>query len=288
MAVLFCDTDCELWYSTAKDLGLKVIGMPYIVDGEEIMYDLGENTDFEGFFNKMKAGATVTTAGLNYYTYYETFKPYFEKGEDILYIAFSSKMSATFGPMQNAVDDLSKEYPGVRFVKFDTLNICMGAGLMVYLAGKFFNENGGDIDKTYSYFETLVNNVGIYFVVDDLKYLARGGRLSPAKAAIGNLMQLKPVLRVNDAGEIDVYAKQQGSKKALRFMIDEFKKKYKNIDNAPIVILQANNEKVAEDLKAQVSEFAPDAEIWEQPIGPVIGAHCGPGTCGIVFTSTSR
>ena len=71
-------------------------------------------------------------------------------------------------------------------------------------------------------------------------------------------------------------------------MVDEFKKKYKNIDNAPIVILQANNEKVAEDLKAQVSEFAPDAEIWMQPIGPVIGAHCGPGTCGIVFTSTSR
>ena len=65
MAVLFCDTDCELWYTTANDLGLKVIGMPYIVDGEEIMYDLGENTDFEGFFNKMKAGSTVTTAGLN-------------------------------------------------------------------------------------------------------------------------------------------------------------------------------------------------------------------------------
>ena len=288
MAVLFCDTDCELWYTTAKDLGLKVIGMPYIVDGEEIMYDLGENTDFEGFFNKMKAGSTVTTAGLNYYTYYETFKPYFEKGEDILYVAFSSKMSATFGPMQNAVDDLSKEYPGVRFVKFDTLNICMGAGLMVYLAGKFFNANNGDIDKTYAYLETLVKNIGIYFVVDDLKYLARGGRLSPAKAAIGNLMQLKPVLRVNDEGEIDVYAKQQGSKKAVRFMVDEFKKKYKDIDGAPVVILDANNPKVLEEVKAQVKEFAPNAEIWTQPIGPVIGAHCGPGACGIVFTSTSR
>ena len=288
MAVLFCDTDCELWYTKARELDLKVIQMPYIVDGEEIMYDLGENTDFEGFFNKMKAGSTITTAGLNYYTYYEIFKPYFEKGEDILYIAFSSKMSATFGPMQNAVDDLQKEYPGVRFVKFDTLNISLGAGIMVYLAGKLFKENGGDIDKTYAYLETLVGNVGIYFVVDDLKYLARGGRLSPAKAAIGNLMQLKPVLRVNDAGEIDVYSKQQGSKKALRFMIDEFKKKYKNIDNAPIIILDANNTKGADDLEAQAREFAPDAEVWRYPIGPVIGAHCGPGTCGVIYTSVSR
>jgi DegV family protein with EDD domain len=164
----------------------------------------------------------------------------------------------------------------------------MGAGLMVYLAGKFFNANNGDIDKTYAYLETLVKNIGIYFVVDDLKYLARGGRLSPAKAAIGNLIQLKPVLRVNDEGEIDVYAKQQGSKKALRFMVEEFKKKYKDIDGAPIIILDAINSKATEEIKAQVKEIAPNAEIWTQPIGPVIGAHCGPGACGIVFTSTSR
>ena len=288
MAVLFCDTDCELWYTTARDLGLKVIGMPYTVNGEEKLYDLGENTDFVGFFNQMKAGATVTTSGLNFDTYFEIFEPYFEKGEDILYIAFSSKMSNTFEPMQKAVDELSAKYPSASFRRFDTLNICMGAGLMVYMAAKFFNENGGDVDKTYNYLDSILNNIGIYFVVDDLKYLARGGRLSPSKAAFGNLMQLKPILRVGESGEIDVYSKQQGSKKALKFMVDEFKKKYKDIDNAPIVIVGANNDKAVEEVKAQVVEFAPDAEIWTQPVGPVIGAHCGPGTCGIIFTSVSR
>ena len=262
--------------------------MPYTVNGEEKLYDLGENTDFVGFFNQMKAGATVTTSGLNFDTYYEIFEPYFEKGEDILYIAFSSKMSNTFEPMQKAVDELSAKYPSASFRRFDTLNICMGAGLMVYMAAKFFNENGGDVDKTYNYLDSILNSVGIYFVVDDLKYLARGGRLSPSKAAFGNLMQLKPILRVGESGEIDVYSKQQGSKKALKFMVDEFKKKYKDIDNAPIVIVGANNDKAVEEVKAQVVEFAPDAEIWTQPVGPVIGAHCGPGTCGIIFTSVSR
>ncbi len=288
MAVLFCDTDCELWYTTANDLGLKVIGMPYTVNGVEKIYDLGENTDFVGFFNEMKAGATVTTSGLNFDTYVDIFEPYFEKGEDILYIAFSSKMSNTFEPMQKAVDALTEKYPGVRFRRFDTLNICVGAGFLVYMGAKFFNENGGDIDKTYDYLTSILNKVGIYFVVEDLKYLARGGRLSSSSAMFGNLMQVKPILRVDDEGSVSVYAKQQGSKKAMAFMIAEFKKKYKAYDNAPVFVVGAINDKAVEDVVAQVKEFAPDQEIIVQPIGPVIGAHCGPGTYGLIFPSTSR
>jgi fatty acid-binding protein DegV len=101
-------------------------------------------------------------------------------------------------------------------------------------------------------------------------------------------MQLKPILRVGESGEIDVYSKQQGSKKALKFMVDEFKKKYSPYDNAPVFIVGANNDKAVDEVKAQVKEFAPDAEILVQPIGPVIGAHCGPGTCGIIYPSVSR
>ena len=215
MSVLFCDTDCELWYTTARELGVKVIPMPYTIDGEERLYDLGENTDLNAFFKRMREGATVSTAGLNPETYIEIFKPYFEAGEDILYVAFSSKMSNTFSYLQIAIDELSAQYPGVKYRRFDTLSICMGAGLMVYMAAKFFNANGGDIDATYDYLETLVQNVAVLFAVDDLKYLARGGRLSPAKAAIGNVLQLKPVLYVNKEGEIDVLTKQKGFKKAM-------------------------------------------------------------------------
>ncbi len=288
MAVLFCDTDCELWYTTANELGLKVIGMPYTVNGVEKIYDLGEDTDIEAFFNEMKAGATVTTSGLNVDTYIDIFEPYFAKGEDILYIAFSSKMSGTFGPMQKAVDELSVKYPGVRFRKFDTLNICLGAGLLVYLGAKFFNQNGGDIDKTYAYLETILDKVGIYFVVEDLKYLARGGRLSSSSALFGNLMQVKPILRVDDEGMISVYSKQQGSKKAMAFMFQEFKKKYNPFDNAPVFIVGANNDKAVAEFSAMVKEFAPNQEVMIQPIGPVIGAHCGPGTYGVIFPSISR
>lgn len=288
MSVYFCDTDSELWFTTARDLGIQVIGMPYTIDGVERMYDLGENTDFVGFFNRMKEGATAITSGLNEDNYIEIFEPYFKAGEDILYVAFSSKMSGTFQHMQSAVDKLSAKYPGVRFRKFDTLSICMGTGLQVYLGAKKFIENGGDIDATYAYLESITDHTAIYFVVDDLKYLARGGRLTPNKAKFGNLMQVKPILYVGDSGEIEVFAKQQGFKKAVGFMLNEFKKKYRDIDGAPITIVGANNDTMVEQIKKDVAEFAPNAEIWVQPVGPVIGAHCGPGTVGIIYTAVSR
>lgn len=288
MSVFFCDTDCELWYTTAKELGVKVIPMPYTVDGEEKLYDLGENTDFKGFYAKMRAGAAVSTAGLNPQTYIDIFEPYFAAGEDVLYVAFSSKMSNTFSYLETAIAELKAKYPAVVYRRYDTLNICMGAGLMVYLAAKFFNANGGDIDATCDYLDTLVQNVSVLFVVDDLKYLARGGRLSPAKAAIGNVLQLKPVLYVNREGEIDVLTKQKGAKKAMSYIVSSFEQKYRPKEGAPVVLVGADCDEAVAELKSRVEPLVQGAEIFVQPVGPVIGAHCGPGTYGIIFTSESR
>lgn len=288
MSVLFCDTDCEIWYTTARELGLKVIPMPYTVDGEEKLYDLGENTDFKAFFRKMREGAAVSTAGLNPQTYIDIFEPYFKAGEDILYIAFSSRMSNTFSYLDIAIAELKNRYPDVKYRRFDTLNICMGAGLMVYMAAKFFNSHDGDIDATYDYLDTLVQKVSVLFVVDDLKYLARGGRLSPAKAKIGNVLQLKPVLYVNKEGEIDVLTKQSGFKKAMSFIVAEFAKKFRPVEGAPVVIVGADCDEYVAEVKSRIEPYAKGTEILVQPVGPVIGAHCGPGTYGIIFTAESR
>ena len=288
MAVLFCDTDCELWYTTAEEMNLKVIKMPYTIDGKEYMYDLGKETDFKGFFDKMRNGASAITSALNEQDYLDYFEPYFKKGEDILYIAFSSKMSGTFNQMEKAVEQLKAKYPKTKFYKFDTLSICLGAGFLVYMGAKFFNANGGDIEKTIAYLDSIVNKVCVLFAVDDLKYLARGGRLSPSKAVMGNMFKVKPILTVNEAGEIDVLCKQSGSKKAISFMLNQFFENYSPYDDAPIYLLDADCPDVAEDMKAKILEKFPDVEIVRQPIGPVIGAHCGPDTVGIIFPSTKR
>ena len=288
MAVFFCDTDCELWYTTAKELGVKVIPMPYTVDGEERLYDLGENTDLKAFFDRMRAGAAVSTAGLNPQTYIDIFEPYFKAGEEVLYVAFSSRMSNTFSYLDAAIAELKAKYPDAKYRRYDTLNISMGAGIMVYLAAKFFNAHGGDVDATCAYLDTLVQNVAVLFVVDDLKYLARGGRLSPAKAKIGNVLQLKPVLYVNKEGEIDVLTKQNGFKKAMSFIVSEFARKYRPVEGAPVVIVGADCDGYVAELRSRIEPEAEGAEIIVQPVGPVIGAHCGPGTYGIIFTAESR
>ena len=288
MAVFFCDTDCELWYTTAKELGVKVIPMPYTVDGEERLYDLGENTDIKAFFDRMRVGAAVSTAGLNPQTYIDIFEPYFKAGEEVLYVAFSSRMSNTFSYLDTAIAELKAKYPDAKYRRYDTLNISMGAGIMVYLAAKFFNAHGGDVDATCAYLDTLVQNVAVLFVVDDRKYLARGGRLSPAKAKIGNVLQLKPVLYVNKEGEIDVLTKQSGFKKAMSFIVSEFARKYRHVEGAPVVIVGADCDGYVAELRSRIEPEVKGAEIIVQPVGPVIGAHCGPGTYGIIFTAESR
>ncbi len=288
MSVLFCDTDCELWYTTAKELGVKVIGMPYTVDGEEKMYDLGENTDFKDFYSKMRAGSSVSTAGLNKEIYLDIFRPYFEAGEDILYVAFSSKMSNTFEPLAAAIAELESQFPKARYRKFDTLNICLGAGILVYLAAKFFAAHDGDIDATYDYLSDIVGKVKVNFVVGDLRYLARGGRLSPAKARMGNVLQAKPVLHVDKEGEISVLTKVIGAKKAMSYVVDEFAAHYRNVDDAPVFIVGADCDDLVAELKDRVAAIAPDADLRVQPVGPVIGAHCGPGTYGIIYMSDER
>jgi len=282
MATIFCDTDCELWYTRAQELKLEVIRMPYALDGKEGFSDLGEEFDPVHFFNQMRNGASASTSGLNEEVYYDIFKPFFEKGDDILYIAFSSKMSNTFEPLGLAIDRLKAEYPSVKYRRFDALSICMGAGLLVYLGAKYCRENGDDIDAACDYIEGLVKRSAVYFLVEDMKYLARGGRISPAKAKIANLMNIKPVLAVAD-GTLDVCSKQNGFKKAKNFVVEEFKARYDREFASPVTIVDADNKEAADEIESRIKEFAPEVTVWRQPIGPVIGVHAGPGAVGIIY-----
>ena len=283
MAVYFCDTDCELWHTTVKELGIGVIQMPYTIDGEEYLYDFGEKTDLVGFFKKMEAGSVASTSAQNEAYYLNIFEPYFAKGEDILYVSFSTKMSSTFNFLDSAIETLKAKYPGIRFERFDTESICIGCGIQVELGARFFNSHNHDIDATIEYLTKVREHTDMLFVVENLKYLARGGRLSPAKAAIGNFMQVKPILSTKD-GELNVVAKQNGSKKAMSYVVEQFASKYQDLDDAPVYVLGADCDDVVEELTVKIKAYCPKANIINLSIGPVIGAHCGPKTYGVIYT----
>jgi DegV family protein with EDD domain len=289
MAVMFCDTNCELWFDKAAALGLKVIRMPYTIGDEEFYYDLGEKTDFKKFYDEMRSGKNPKTSALNAENYREYFEPYFKAGEDILYVSFSKELSATFASMETAVEQLRAEYPKAKFVWFDTKAISMPAGLQVYLAKKYM-DLGHTVDETVEYLQELTNHIAVEFVVDDLKYLKRGGRISGLQAAVGTLLNFKPILKLSDDGKIVNTTKVNGRTKAITHIVEGIKNRGSDLDKYPIVIIHADCEpdalKLKERLIAELNN--PNLEIWIQPIGPVIGTHAGPGTLALVYHAVGR
>ncbi|MDR2091630.1 MAG: DegV family protein [Clostridiales bacterium] len=289
MAVMFCDTNCELWFDKARELDLKVIKMPYTIGGKEFYYDLGEKTDFKNFYDEMRSGKTPSTSALNADNYKEYFEPYFKAGEDVLYVSFSDKLSATFTFMDQAVAELKEKYPKIKFVRFDTRAISLPAGMQVYLAKKYM-DGGHTIDETVEYLKDLTKHIAVEFVVDDLKYLKRGGRISGLQAAVGTLLNFKPILKLSDDGKIVNTTKVNGRTKAITHIVEGIKAKGTDLDKYPIAIIHADCEadalKLKERLTAELNNQ--NLDIWIQPIGPVIGTHCGPGTLALVYHGTGR
>lgn len=279
---LFCDSNCELWHETVKELGLKVIRMPYTIDGEMYYYDMGENTDFKGFFDKMKKGAEAKTQALNEYDYLEYFEPFLAAGEDIYYITFSHKMSGTFEAMKSAIVKLKAKYPEREIRYKDSKTISLGAGMVVYY-GALEYQKGVTMDELDAYLDELIEHVATYFVVEDLTYLHRGGRVSGVSKVVGNLLRIKPMLCFDEEGKIINFAKVKGFKNALSKLRAIMAEKGSELNKYKVFILQADTEKAADDFAASLKEQFGDLDVVVQPVGPVIGSHCGPGTIGLIF-----
>lgn len=279
---LFCDSNCELWHETVKELGLKVIRMPYTIDGEMYYYDMGENTDFKGFFDKMKKGAEAKTQALNEYDYLEYFEPFLAAGEDIYYITFSHKMSGTFEAMKSAIVKLKAKYPEREIRYKDSKTISLGAGMVVYY-GALEYQKGVTMDELDAYLDELIEHVATYFVVEDLTYLHRGGRVSGVSKVVGNLLGIKPMLCFDEEGKIINFAKVKGFKNALSKLRAIMAEKGSELNKYKVFILQADTEKAADDFAASLKEQFGDLDVVVQPVGPVIGSHCGPGTIGLIF-----
>ena len=286
MSVLIFDSNCELWYSRAEELGLDYISMPYTYNDEVYYYDLGKNTDFKKFFDTVRAGTVPKTMALNPEEYKEFLTPYFEKGEDILYISFSHKMSGTFASLDVALNELKEKYPERKCTVFNTNAISVGALIMVEKAASLKKEGKSD-EEIVECLKEFTNHIAVYFVVDDLMHLKRGGRLSGVAAVAGTVLNLKPILTYDAEGGLSVLEKVVGRKKALRKLAEKVIASWKD-KQYPIYIFDADCLDEAKTVANMIKEKCPDATIIHQTIGPVIGSHCGPDTIAIGFIADSR
>ena len=286
MSVLICDADGELWFTRQEELGLDYISMPYSIDGNIYYYDLGKNTDLKKFYDDMRNGSAPTTMALNPAEYVDILEKYFSQGQDLLYVSLSHKMSGTFNQLQTALNELKDKYPERKCVVFDTNAISLGAGIQMEYAAMLRNAGASD-DEILAKLSEFTHKVAMYFIVDDLVYLKRGGRLSAFAAFAGNLLGLKPILTTDEEGGLNAIEKIAGKRKAIKKIAEKVVETLTDT-SMPVYILDADAPADGEMLANLIAEKRPDAKIVRQMVGPVIGAHCGPGTVGAIFVANER
>ena len=286
MSILICDADGELWFTRQEELGIDYISMPYSINGEIFYYDLGKNTDLKKFYDDMRNGAAPTTMALNPAEYVEILEKYFSQGEDLLYVSFSHKMSGTFNQLQTALNELKDKYPDRKCTVFDTNAICLGAGIQMEYAAMLKNAGASD-DEILQKLGEFTHKVAMYFIVDDLVYLKRGGRLSAFAAFAGNLLGLKPILTTDAEGGLNAVEKITGKRKAIKKIAEKVAETLTDTSMS-VYIMDADAPADGELLANLIAEKRPDAKIVRQMVGPVIGAHCGPGTVGVIFVANER
>lgn len=285
--ILMTDSDSDLPYALKVQYDIPVVYMPYTLEGKEYFDDLGQTLDHKSFFDRMRAGAHPTTSALNETVYEEYFEPILAEGKDILFLAFSSQLSGTINAMRSARENLLEKYPERTFTIVDTLSISGPQTLLVLKAHEMYRA-GESIEAVAKWVEDNKLRAQAFFTVDDLKYLQRGGRVSPAAAAIGSLLDLKPILTETREGKLAAAAKVRGRKKALGFMVDKAVECIDDQKESIALVLHADALADAEKVAAQINEKLPDLVIRIENVGPVIGAHAGPGTVAFCFIGKER
>ncbi len=284
--VIYTDSACDLPADMLESLGVKAQSLSLRFDDSEQEY-LNSDISAKDFYARMRDGKIAKTAAVNG----DTFKTAFEKeiaaGNDLLYIGFSSGLSMTYNAGRLACEELAEAYPERKILSVDSLCASAGQGLLVYLAAQKKQE-GATIEEVAAYVESIKLNLCHWFTVDDLVYLKRGGRVSPAVALVGGMLNIKPVMHVDNDGHLIKVGTVRGRKNSLKSLADRYEAL--SLDPAGSVIFISHGDciedarELADMLKAK---GAPDVKLITD-VGPVIGAHSGPGTMALFFLGKER
>lgn len=283
---IFTEATSDFPASFAEQLNVTVLPMGFTMEGKEYFYIPGRSDmPIETFFEKMRAGVPVTTAQVNAYTFFEAFEPVLKNGEDILYIGFSSKLSGSVQSGFSAAEELRAKYPERKIFVIDSCCASLGEGLLVYYAAR---KQDMAIEDLANWVEENKLRFIHWFTVEDLVYLKRGGRISGATAAIATILNIKPVMHVDNEGYLVAVEKVQGRKKSLRSLFDRMVKTVDTKATDTVFIGHCDSKADAEYVASLVHEAYPDMMVHIDDIGTSVGAHSGPGTIALFFIGSER
>ena len=287
--VIMTDTTADLPESYIQEHQLAILSLSYTIEGTT--YDRENPLDVREFYAKMRAGSMPTTSQVNPEQAKEAFKACLDQGNDVLYIAFSSGLSGTCGSGMVAAEEIreSGEYPDRKLIVIDSLSASLGEGLLVHKAVQL-KEAGKSMEEVADWVEKNKLHLCHNFTVDDLFHLHRGGRVSKATAVLGTMINIKPVLHVDDEGHLIAIGKVRGRKKCLAALVDRMADQIKGYEdqNSEVFISHGDCQEDAEYVQKLVQErFGVDKFIINH-VGPTIGAHSGPGTVALFFMGNPR
>jgi len=277
---LITDSTSDLSQEFVNQNDLSVIPFIYQMNGVEYADDFGQSMPHEEFYSRLSRGETASTSQINPYQFEQYFETYLKQGYSVLYIAFSSGMSSTYQNAVVAQNTLRKKYPDLSIIAFDSKTACAPQEMIINEALRLMKLDF-DIVSIANHLEAYKTTIGTYFIVDDLNHLARGGRISNTSAMLGYMMEVKPILTLND-GKIVSIAKVRGRKKALNELIERFK-----IESDPnkqtVYIHHSASEGDVELLKTRLMECENVSAVVVNPMGPIIGSHTGPRAVNIGY-----
>lgn len=285
--VIMTDNMADLPESYIKEHELEVLSLSYILDGET--YDRNHPLEVGEFYNRMRGGSMPTTSQVNPEQAKEAFTSCLEQGKDVLYIAFSSGLSGTYNSGKIAAEEIEEEgrFPDRKLVVLDSLSASLGEGLLVHKAVQL-KEAGKSLEEVASWVEEHKLNLCHNFTVDDLFHLHRGGRVSKATAILGTMINIKPILHVDNEGHLIAIGKVRGRKKSLSALADRMGEQIKGFENPEVFISHGDCLEDAEYVEKLVRERFGVENFMINYVGPTIGAHSGPGTIALFFMGSPR
>ena len=281
------DNMADLPEEYLKEKQLLTMSLTYLLNGQT--YNAENSLPYQEFYKKMREGCMPTTSQINPQEAKEKLAEFLKINKNIIHIAFSGGLSGTFNSVRLAAQELMEEQPDCKITVIDSLAASMGEGLLVYKALEQ-QEAGLSYEEMVEWIENNKLHVCHYFTVDDLFHLYRGGRVSKAAAVLGTMINLKPVLHVDDEGHLIPLSKVRGRKKSLNALVDGMEKQMGSFREKNDIIFLSHGDCYEDALyvQEQIKKRFGIEKFMISPVGPTIGAHSGPGTVALFFMGEAR
>lgn len=281
------DSSCDLPAPLLEKMGIRVVPLAVNLDGKTYFnYPDGRAIGFEEYYAQLRSGKQATTSAVNMSLFRTVMEAELIAGHDVLYLGFSSGLSGTFNAGAMAARELQEEYPEFELITVDTLCACMGQGLLVYLAA-LEKAGGKSMHEVRDFVEAQKLHICHWYTVDDLQHLKRGGRIGGTTARLGTMLNIKPVMNMDNEGKLAAVSKARGRAAALRALVDKMGEQAIEPEKQTVFIAHADCYDDAHKVAEMIHERFGSKSLINY-IGPVIGAHAGPGTVALFFVGKER